>query len=51
MAAFASGYEEPALARQFGAPYEAYRRAVPAWWPRRHPWQPDRANQPARHQT
>jgi protein-S-isoprenylcysteine O-methyltransferase Ste14 len=51
MAAFASGYEEPALARQFGAQYEAYRRAVPAWWPRRHPWQPDRANQPARHQT
>jgi hypothetical protein len=20
------------------AKYEAYRRAVPAWWPRRHPW-------------
>src|ERR671911_1356914 len=26
MVAFASGYEEPALARQFGAQYEAYRR-------------------------
>jgi hypothetical protein len=30
--------------------YEAYRRAVPAWWPRRHPWQPGQANQPARHE-
>jgi protein-S-isoprenylcysteine O-methyltransferase Ste14 len=40
MAAFAHGYEEPALHRQFGAQYETYRRAVPAWWPRRHPWQP-----------
>jgi protein-S-isoprenylcysteine O-methyltransferase Ste14 len=39
-AAFAHGYEEPTLHRQFGAQYEAYRRAVPAWWPRRHPWQP-----------
>jgi protein-S-isoprenylcysteine O-methyltransferase Ste14 len=28
-------YEEPRLARQFGAEYDAYRRAVPAWWPRR----------------
>jgi protein-S-isoprenylcysteine O-methyltransferase Ste14 len=36
-AAFAHGYEEPTLQRQFGAQYEAYRRAVPAWWPRRHP--------------
>jgi protein-S-isoprenylcysteine O-methyltransferase Ste14 len=51
MAAFAHGYEEPALARQFGAQYEAYRHAVPAWWPRRHPWQPDQVNQPAHHQT
>jgi protein-S-isoprenylcysteine O-methyltransferase Ste14 len=40
MAAFVHGYEEPALHRQFGARYEAYRQAVPAWWPRRHPWQP-----------
>jgi protein-S-isoprenylcysteine O-methyltransferase Ste14 len=40
MAIFVYGYEEPTLAGQFGAQYEAYRRAVPAWWPRRHPWQP-----------
>jgi protein-S-isoprenylcysteine O-methyltransferase Ste14 len=33
-AAFARWYEEPALARQFGAQYEVYRRSVPAWWPR-----------------
>jgi protein-S-isoprenylcysteine O-methyltransferase Ste14 len=38
--AFVRGYEEPALARRFGAQYEAYRRAVPAWLPRRTPWQP-----------
>ncbi|HEY3007692.1 MAG TPA: methyltransferase [Micromonosporaceae bacterium] len=37
-AAFAYGYEEPALRRQFGAEYEAYRRAVPAWRPRLRPW-------------
>ncbi len=33
--------EEPVLGRRFGAQYEAYRSAVPAWWPRRRPWQPD----------
>lgn len=38
-AAFARLYEEPALRRRFGAEYEAYRRAVPGWWPRRRPWQ------------
>jgi hypothetical protein len=37
-AAFARWYEEPALARQFGAQYQAYRRAVPAWRPRTRPW-------------
>ncbi len=37
-AGFVRLYEEPALARRFGAQYEAYRRAVPAWWPRLHPW-------------
>jgi len=37
-AAFARWYEEPALARQFGAEYEAYRRAVPAWRPRTRPF-------------
>jgi protein-S-isoprenylcysteine O-methyltransferase Ste14 len=39
-AAFARWYEEPTLARQFGAQYEAYRRAVPAWRPRARPWKP-----------
>ena len=38
---FVRGYEEPALTRRFGASYEAYRRAVPSWWPRRHPWVSD----------
>src|SRR5918998_741051 len=30
-------YEEPTLTRRFGVDYEAYRRAVPAWWPRLRP--------------
>ena len=34
MAAFVRLYEEPTLARRYGARYEEYRRAVPAWWPR-----------------
>ncbi|MGH3071633.1 MAG: methyltransferase family protein [Gaiellaceae bacterium] len=38
VAAFVHRYEEPTLRRRFGERYEAYRRAVPAWWPRRHPW-------------
>jgi protein-S-isoprenylcysteine O-methyltransferase Ste14 len=38
--AFVRGYEEPALARSFGAEYDAYRRAVPGWRPRRRPWTP-----------
>jgi protein-S-isoprenylcysteine O-methyltransferase Ste14 len=46
--AFVHWYEEPTLARQFGAQYEAYRRAVPAWWPRHHPWEPGEADQPRR---
>jgi protein-S-isoprenylcysteine O-methyltransferase Ste14 len=37
VASFVRWYEEPALARQFGAQYEAYRRGVPAWWPRIRP--------------
>src|SRR5215204_6247552 len=37
---FVRGYEEPTLAEQFGARYQAYRAAVPGWWPRRHPWRP-----------
>jgi protein-S-isoprenylcysteine O-methyltransferase Ste14 len=32
--AFVYGYEQPALARRYGAQYETYRRAVPAWRPR-----------------
>jgi protein-S-isoprenylcysteine O-methyltransferase Ste14 len=35
---FVYGYEQPTLAEQFGAEYDAYRRAVPAWLPRLHPW-------------
>jgi len=42
--AFAHFYEEPTLARRFGAEYDAYRRAIPAWWPRRRPWSPDEAS-------
>jgi len=33
--AFVHGYEEPTLARRYGAAYEQYRRTVPAWYPRR----------------
>ena len=40
-AAFARWYEEPTLQERFGAEYEASRRAVPGWWPRRRPWRPD----------
>jgi protein-S-isoprenylcysteine O-methyltransferase Ste14 len=36
--AFVRGYEEPTLRGRFGEEYERYRRAVPAWWPRRTPW-------------
>jgi protein-S-isoprenylcysteine O-methyltransferase Ste14 len=35
--AFVRVYEEPTLARRYGAEYEAYRRAVPGWWPRLRP--------------
>ncbi len=31
-------YEEPMLTERFGAGYDAYRRAVPGWLPRLHPW-------------
>jgi protein-S-isoprenylcysteine O-methyltransferase Ste14 len=34
VAAFVHWYEEPTLRRRFGAEYDAYREAVPAWWPR-----------------
>ena len=42
-AAFVRWYEEPALVRRFGVDYDDYRRAVPAWRPRRHPWFADTA--------
>jgi protein-S-isoprenylcysteine O-methyltransferase Ste14 len=32
--------EEPGLVERFGPEYEAYRRAVPRWVPRRKPWSP-----------
>jgi protein-S-isoprenylcysteine O-methyltransferase Ste14 len=38
VAAFVHWYEEPALRSRFGAEYEAYLRAVPAWRPRLRPW-------------
>lgn len=41
-AALVHWYEEPTLSRRFGAAYDAYRRAVPAWRPRLHPWVPNR---------
>ena len=41
VASFVRCYEEPALARQFGDQYRAYRRAVPAWRPRTRPWRQD----------
>jgi protein-S-isoprenylcysteine O-methyltransferase Ste14 len=40
VASFVHGYEEPTLARTYGAQYETYRRAVPAWLPRLKPWEP-----------
>ncbi len=40
---FVHGYEQPVLARTFGAEYGAYRRAVPGWWPRLRPWHGDRS--------
>src|SRR5262245_42812169 len=39
--AFVRLYEEPTLRRRFGKQYEAYRAAVPGWWPRARPWRSD----------
>jgi protein-S-isoprenylcysteine O-methyltransferase Ste14 len=36
-ATFVHADEEPILTRRFGARYETYRSAVPAWWPRPAP--------------
>jgi protein-S-isoprenylcysteine O-methyltransferase Ste14 len=47
-ASFVRWYEEPTLTRQFGADYEAYRDAVPAWWPRLRPWTPSERDTAAR---
>ena len=46
VAVFVRWYEEPTLTRRFGADYEAYRRAVPAWWPRLRPWKPGGRDEP-----
>ena len=35
---FVTAYEQPTLRRTYGASYDAYCRAVPAWWPRFTPW-------------
>src|SRR5215203_3960138 len=45
-AAFVRWYEEPTLRRQFGADYEAYRRAVPAWLPCLRPWKSSGPDEP-----
>lgn len=37
---FVMAYEEPAMARQFGADYASYRANVRRWWPRLRPWVP-----------
>jgi protein-S-isoprenylcysteine O-methyltransferase Ste14 len=36
--AFVRAYEEPTLARRYGEEYEAYRKGVPGWLPRRRPF-------------
>jgi protein-S-isoprenylcysteine O-methyltransferase Ste14 len=46
VALFVRFYEEPTLTRRFGADYEAYRHAVPAWWPRLRPWNPGEREEP-----
>ncbi len=46
--AFVRLYEEPTLLRTYGAAYEAYRAAVPAWIPRLTPWRDDGAAGPDR---
>ena len=35
---FVTAYEQPTLRSTFGPSYDAYCRAVPAWWPRLTPW-------------
>ncbi|MEW6634313.1 MAG: isoprenylcysteine carboxylmethyltransferase family protein [Pseudomonadota bacterium] len=38
MISFVRLYEEPTLARRYGAEYDVYRRNVPGWVPRLTPW-------------
>ena len=38
MISFVKLYEEPTLARRYGAEYETYRRNVPGWLPRLTAW-------------
>ena len=35
---FVAAYEQPTLRNTYGTSYDAYCRAVPAWWPRLTPW-------------
>jgi protein-S-isoprenylcysteine O-methyltransferase Ste14 len=46
-ASFVRLYEEPVLRERFGAEYEAYRQAVPGWWPRLTPAPPPAAGSAA----
>jgi len=46
MGSFVRWFEEPTLSRRFGHEYEAYRRAVRAWWPRLRPWDPGQDEPP-----
>jgi protein-S-isoprenylcysteine O-methyltransferase Ste14 len=34
-------FEEPGLERRFGEQYRLYKRNVPRWVPRLHPWRPE----------
>ena len=44
---FVTFYEQPALRSRYGAAYDDFCAAVPGWWPRWTPYQPDLA--PERH--
>ena len=46
MATLSARVEEPRLARRFGAAYDAYRRDVPGWVPRRLPGPPRSPRRP-----
>jgi protein-S-isoprenylcysteine O-methyltransferase Ste14 len=38
VALFVMLYEEPTLRKKFGPDYDQYRKNVPRWLPRLHPW-------------